>query len=252
MASNKKSSSSSVQKNLSFFFPSKKNTEVLPPSSNEYFKEKLLEESHNSERIDREQNLVKNCDNEDKISELSTKLDAANKEISSVKKIVAKQRDDIKSLKHLVNAANRLCVLKDLKIEQLLKEKGISMHNTTGPLFEKFKDKVDLSVLNQLRRIQKGQKYDSTFVLTLMRHLYASDLNVLLTKTAVGSGKSKIAVSPAKTSIIHQMFRERIVSEEDDQIQIELRVNRISSLINDAIFNIVRPLKRVIIHKLRF
>lgn len=150
-------------------------------------------------------------------------------------------------LKHALNVSNRLCVSKDVKIERLLKEKS---NRTVGKLeqkqvmFEKFENSVDPSVLKELRKIQTGQKQDSSFVLMLVRHFYRDDPSALFNRTA--SGKGKLPITPAKKSIMHELLKERVISEGEDEFRAELRSNRISALINDAICNILRPLKRVI------
>lgn len=190
-------------KDISLYFPSKKLTGKLPPS-NDFYNAKLLEESQvlGNTVSDNEQFSVENVDNE-KIKELLAKLDEANEEIRSLKETVATQNKDIKALKYLVNASNRLCVAKDIKIESLLKNRagGAEENIITPVLFKNFENKIESSTLKQLRSFQEGQNYDSSFVLMLVRHFYAENINVLLSKSASGSGKSKTAVSPEKKKL---------------------------------------------------
>lgn len=226
------------------FFPTKTKSNQLPSCSENFYRAKLLEASQNSENSVACETGVNGSDNE-----LLLKLEKANEEIRTLKETVERQNKDIKALKYLVNSANRLCVAKDLKIESLLKqpvENGQS--DIAIPiLFKRFEKMVESSTLKQLRSVQFGQKYDSTFVLTLVRHFYSNNINSLLTKTATGSkqGKGKTAVSSEKKRLIHELLKERVISEESNGFCVENRLNRISDLLNDAIYNIVRPLKRV-------
>lgn len=138
-----------------------------------------------------------------------------------------------------------MCVSKDIKIEKLLSEKSTAdKTETPKTLFKSFEEKINSLVLKKLRSLDNGQKFDSTFVLTLVRSLYANDLTVLLSRNVSGKGKSPI--TPAKKTIIHDMLNERVIAEETDETLATQRINRIGGLLNDAITNITRPLKRVI------
>lgn len=228
-----------MSKTIDHFFYQKKSTSELPSSSNSFLKQKLLEKSQECEKA------KKTTENIGGISEelLQNKLNKANQTIKELKEIVAKQKNDIKLLKYSLNAANRLCVSKDLNIERLIKEKNSQTQEQTiqKTIFSSFEGKIDSIVLKDLRTVPNGQSYDSTFVLKLIRHLYGNDLSVLLTRSV--SGKNKSAITPTKRKIVQDILRERIVIEERDETRAELRTNRVGTLIHDAINNIVRPLK---------
>lgn len=218
---------SNVPKNgkITLFFPSKKKIDKLPSSSESFYEEKLLQESDN---LDLDTN---------------SQLNVAHEEIRILKETVEQQKKDIKALKYLLNASNRLCVAKDLKIEILERNSTVQCDPEVN-LFKKFEGKMDQTLLKQLRAVREGQQSDSTFVLNMIRHFYANNTKALLNKTAVGSIKD--AITPDKKATITVLLKERVLREEQDGNRVNLRLNRINNLINDAISNITRPLKRVI------
>lgn len=201
---------------------------------------KLIEKSQQS----KSSNNSLDASDGNSVEDLKIKLSQANDTIKKQNEIIIKQKDDIKLLKFTINASNRLCVSKDLKIERLIKGKNDQNKKPKceNILYGKFEHKIDASTLDELRKVSFGQNYDSSFILKLVRHLYAKDHSVLLTKSATGV-KNKTAITPSKKSIITDLFRERIVCEENDEVRIALRINRVSTLVNDAINNICRPLK---------
>lgn len=239
------SNSKSNNANITQFFPSIKKTDTFPNSARIFYENKLLEAS-NTLKVSEDQNLENIIDIEKKNEELLTELCAANKEILQLKEKVRKQEKDIKSLKYLVNTANRLCVSKDLTIERIMSEKNNTTCVSQPPsLFKKFEENLDITILKKLRGIQIGQKHDSTFIRMLIQHIYKDDIKILLNKTSYGNAKGKTAVSPVKKLMVQEMLKERVISEENDEIRVDLRVNRVGSLINDAISNIGRNLKQV-------
>lgn len=237
-----------MSKNTSItsYFSHKKSEDELPSSVNKYLKEKLLEASKENDIVsDAEKNIKFEVD----AVQLKAELEQANEKIRNLTTKIARQNEDIKMLKHALKISNGICVSKDVKIDRLLKEKA---KITGGKLeqkpvmFVKFESDVDPITLKKLRSIQMGQKQDSTFVLTLVRHFYRNDLNVLFNRTA--SGKGKMPITPTKKAAIQKILEERVMIEESDIIRVGFRTNRINTLINDAIANITRPLKRVIKH----
>lgn len=173
-------------------------------------------------------------------------MDIANETINELNKLVATQRADIKLLKYSLNASTRLCVSKDLTIEKLKRENNqfhLAKKTTVHALiFNKFEQKLEASILKALRSVPTGQRNDSSFVLKLVRHLYEKDFSVLFERSA--GGKNKTAITPTKKNIINEILRERVITEEEEAFRAELRINRVDTLINDAIKNIVRPLKK--------
>lgn len=237
----------------------------LPSNSNDFFKQKLTEASEKCEKAKeneaisgsgigddqsktsevKEKELKIELEKANKgIKELKIELEKANKELKESKKKVSVQKEDIKLLKHSLNASNRLCVSKDIKIERLIKENQLARKSKVpAVIFDKFEGKINASTLKNLRSVPAGQPFDSTFILKLIRHLYENDHNVLLNRSA--AGKNKEALTPTKKNIIQEIFRERVVTEEEEEARIVLRTARVGMLICDAIRNIVRPLKKV-------
>lgn len=240
-----------MSKPIDFFFIKKKTVSELPSNSNVFFKQKLIETSNVCENA-KENEVISGSgigDNQSETCEineknLKIKLDRANEKIIELKKIVSTQKEDIKLLKHSLNASNRLCVSKDIKIEILIKEnQQAKKSKVEAIIFNKFEGKINASTLKDLRSVPTGQTFDSTFILKLVRYLYENEHDVLLDRSV--AGKNKPAITPTKKNIIKDVLRERVTIEEEEEVRIELRTPRVGILISDAIRNIVRPLKRV-------
>lgn len=234
-----------MSKNLYSYFSQKQSDDVLPSSVNNYLKEKLLEASKETNENDGEKTIKTEMD----AVKLKAELEKANEKIKNLTMKLTKQNDDIKLLKHALKTSNRLCVSKDVKIERLLKERAkitVGKLEQKPVMFKKFEENIDPATLKKLRNIQMGQKQDSSFVLLLVRHFYWNDLSILFNRTA--SGKGKTPITPAKKTVMQEILKERVLLEESDEIHVDLRANRINILINDAIANITRLLKRVILH----
>lgn len=243
-----------MSKSIDYFFTKKKVVSELPSNSNNFFKQKLIEASNECENI-KENKVINGSGIEDdqcetrEITEkkLKRELDKANEEIIKLKKIVSTQKEDIKLLKHSLNASNRLCVSKDLKIEILIKKnQQATKVKFQNVIFSKFEGKINASTLKDLRSVPSGQTYDSRFILKLVRYLYANNHNVLMDRSV--AGKNKTPITPTKKKIIEDILRERVTIEEEEEIRIEHRTARVGTLICDAIRNIVRPLKRVAVN----
>lgn len=241
-----------MSKTIDFFFTKKKTVSELPSSSNDFFNQKLIEASEECENA-RENEVISGSsigDNQSETREineekLKKELDEAKKEIIKLKKKVSVQKEDIKLLKHSLNASNRLCVLKDIKIERLIKEIQQTKKSEVQPfIFNKFETEINASTLKDLRSVPTGQKNDSTFILKLVRYLYENNHNVLLDRSVAGINKT--AITPKKKKIIQDILQERVTIEEEEEVRIELRTARVGTLISDAIRNIVRPLKKAV------
>lgn len=234
-----------MSKGISAYFLSKRKSSELPPNVSDYLKSKLAEKS--KENV----NVVENDSNskiELDVAHLQIKLEEANKKIEHLNGTIVQQNEDIKLLKRALKISNQLCVSKDVKIERLLKEKSkcvVGKSQSKPVMFKNFESRVDSSMLKQLRNIPPGQKQDSTFILMMVRYLYREDRSILCDRTV--SGKGKTPITPTKKRVMDEMLKERVVAEEDDEFRVLHRTNRIGSLISDAIYNITRPLKRVII-----
>lgn len=235
---------------IDFFF-SKKKTPSLPPNCANFLKEELEDsakksilEKENSKLVGEELSSKELSETKKELIEVKKELFEAKEKLKQSNEIIFKQNSDIKLLKHSLNSSSRLCVQKDLQIERLLKGKKDSQIQkpAASVLFDKFENSLDSVALKDLKSVPNNQTNDSTFVLKLMRYLYADNLSVLLTKSV--SGKSKTAISPVKKNLIENILKERIIAGEHNENQIALRASRAALLINDAIKNIVRPLKK--------
>lgn len=225
---------------IEFFFTKKKTTD-LPSNCANFLKERLEDCSKKSKRSAERESSNPSGDELSK-KELQKQLNEANETIKNLNEIISKQKSDIKLLKHSLNSSNRLCVQKDLKIERLKNDTNSQTNKPKNSvLFHKFEESISSVVLRELKSVPNGQTNDSTFVLKLMRHLYANDLQVLLNKSSCG--KNKVPITPKKKSLIEEILKERVVADEKDENRIVLRAGRVGTLINDAIKNIVRQLK---------
>lgn len=141
-----------------------------------------------------------------------------------------------------MSESNRLCVLKDIQIESLRK-KTVTCEKSKV-LFQHFESNINLVNLKALRSVPIGQKNDSKFITLLLRILYADNLSTLSQRNV--SGRNKLPITPTKKQIIDGIFKERIIAEETNIVQVELREKSVNTLLGDAILNIARPFKRVI------
>lgn len=126
----------------------------------------------------------------------------------------------------------------DLLTENLKKDVEIAeMEKKIRPnIFHEFENKFSTDSMKRLRLIGFAQKEDSAFVLAVMRGLYEGRLAVLSNKTVSGHSKNKTKgpITPAKMSIISNMFNERVESANNS---VERKM-KIKKHIKSAIGNI--------------
>lgn len=125
---------------------------------------------------------------------------------------------------------------KDLKIMQL--EKKLLKTSPKG-----FKDFAHIFTDDDLKKIQSvrsGVNNDSSFVLKIAKALYKNQLHVLEKKSVTGKSKGipKEAITPAKKSIIVEMFKERCITESPTAALLDNRLKSTNQLIKRAILNI--------------
>lgn len=108
----------------------------------------------------------------------------------------------LKHAKKLLKESAKIILEKELLIKKL-EEKIAKPSNDQRKkdLFKKFENKFDWIDLENLRSVKPGAKFDSTFVLNLVRLLYGSDLSKLKNKNVTGKiykGERKDPLTPEK------------------------------------------------------
>lgn len=96
--------------------------------------------------------------------------------------------------------------------------------------------------LAELRSIGISEREDSTFILSLMRMIYADELTKLKVKSVSGrttkKDQPKQKFTPEKEKIIRKMYAERLIDVKDNN-----RANKLNKLIKNALRNIVKSIE---------
>lgn len=118
---------------------------------------------------------------------------------------------------------------KDVEIEEMKKKNRPKMYH-------EFVNEFSAESIEKFRSIGLAQEEDSAFVLALVRSLYENNLNVLSKKTVSGRSKNKTKepISPAKKSIITNIFNKRLGTNSNSGE----RKKKLNTLIKTAIGNI--------------
>lgn len=145
----------------------------------------------------------------------------------------------LKHAKSLLKESMQLIFEKDLKLKSLeCKLSEVSLNDERQTFFKNFEKEIGSEDLDQLRKIKLGPQFDSTFVLSLMRILYRSNLSTLRTKSVTGrkfKGENRTPLTPKK-KLIESMMTERI--ERENKNDAEKRIGKIGIHLKSAIWNI--------------
>lgn len=68
------------------------------------------------------------------------------------------------------------------------------------------------SQLSELRLIGKDKSKDSTFVLSVVRQLYANNLSIVKNKSVCGRKNKKEPMTPEKSNVLKEIFNQRLKS----------------------------------------
>lgn len=171
----------------------------------------------------------------------STESDSNVEELCSNYKETLKINEvQLKHAKKLLKESAKIILEKELLIKNLEEKIAVpSNDQRKKDLFKKFENKFDWIDLENLRSVKPGAKFDSTFVLNLVRLLYGSDLSKLKNKSVTGKiykGERKDPLTPEKKSLITEIIKERISSEQDNTAA--QRMKQISRHMRAAIYNI--------------
>lgn len=134
------------------------------------------------------------------------------------------------------------------KLRQLDDEPKKNSQNIQFQDFESFFEPADIKAI---RSVRSGREKDSTFVLKVSRGLYKTDTQKLFERSSTGKrqkGIQKKVITPQKKQVIEEMFRERIISELQNEIdyegELEGRKSKLNRLIGKAIDNIKKQCKK--------
>lgn len=92
------------------------------------------------------------------------------------------------------------------------------------------------SQLGEFQSIGNEISKDSTFVLTVVRKLYANDLLSVKKKSTNGRRNGKEPMTPEKLNVLKQLFKQRLTSF--DSTEKDSRLGKLTRHINNAFSNI--------------
>lgn len=226
----------------------KKTDQITNGNSIERFLVKSKHESKESSiKSFTEQKLAKqvNLSEQNSIAEgkndPSNEIDTLKAELLKEKKKNEQLESDLKKSVAYIKDFNAINLSKDIEIEKLTKKLETASLNTHQSLFSEF-DNFDEDELKVLRSIKSGISQDSTFVLKCMRFLYPNPavLNDVSVTGKQYRKQRKEKLCEKNVNIITAMLRQRINSEDVDQMTTLKRLGRMNKLIRDAITKI-RP-----------
>lgn len=108
--------------------------------------------------------------------------------------------------------------------------------------FSDFSNVFTSNQLAELRKIGLSAREDSSFVLAIMKFIYADRLTILKSKSVSGRAakidQPKEKITPEKENIIRKIFAERMLDINDDQ-----RAKKLNKYIKDALGNITKSVE---------
>lgn len=202
-----------------------------------YVEEKLATQVNSS------QQNIPPLDEENETSSDFTEINNLKNELSNEKKKNQLLVDDLKKSVAFINDFKTINLSKDIEIEKLTKQLELASLDTNSTLFSEF-DNFNQDQLKGLRSVKSGFSRDSSFVLMAMRFLYPNPavLNDISVTGKLYKKQRKEKMSEKHLNIVTSLLRERINSEEVDQISTLKRLRRVNKLIRDAIIK-MRPKK---------
>lgn len=238
-------------KRIYHFFPIQKN---VTNSASDFYTENLPKKRKREDvnTHERESDEVHNAciEQSDQLKECETRIEILNKENSLLKSELKKANaqivklnsqngkylNDIVSLKKLYSDACCTYVKKDLKIK-LLEKKCVK---EGGVRYGAYEYLLGQKVIKKLNKLSAQKRSDSSFVLAVMRKLYEEvDERTLNNISARGTDKN-CGLTPDKRTVIEDLFLERLNSENLDDDSLAERYDRLTTLINYALNNMLR------------
>lgn len=229
---NEKKTKFSLPKNNSLitgFFPKEANNSIQVP------KEKQKSHIDQFYAVQQKECQEKTC--ADKKVELQKQLIASKSKLVQTEKAYA--------------VAMEICTEKDAEILAL--QCKIDSINTVATVdtddsslnevpFSKFATDFEEEHLNAIRSVGISVREDSTFVLQVIRSLYANNLQKLQSVSITGRSKdkSKEQISPKKMNILSSMYKERLSKLPER----EIRLHNLNQLIARGIINITKAIKK--------
>lgn len=163
---------------------------------------------------------------------IRTGENSCQKQIEQLKSEISSCEAERKKLKNEYFDLLMVNLQKDVEINEMEKKTGSST-------FDEFKNDLSSEAIDKLSIIGSEEKYDSKFILTVVRDLYGGKLNELSKKSVTGRAKvenTKESITPTKMTIITKIFEKR-VSGSSKGIERKKNVNK---HIKTAIQNIVK------------
>lgn len=109
--------------------------------------------------------------------------------------------------------------------------------------FESVSDIFDGDQISHLKTISTNERGDSTFVCSVLKYLYADNLDSVKNKTACGKsrrGQTRNMMTPEKKGTVQDIYNERLSSLAIGIEEKKTREKKLNKLINDAFNNIAK------------
>lgn len=208
----------------------------------------------------------------------SCENDSCSVEIDELKKKIATAKSELSRILVGQSTVISICEEKDMQIECLESEielipKNSECANDINPirndtpmhheplssqkqptsnvqLFTRFVNDFTDDQLENIRKIGNATAEDSSFFLKILRSLYYADLSKLFTVSATGcslKGQKKEKIQEEKMNILKGMFQERLenLRNATNQTEIDNRLSKLNKLLNTAITNIQKSIKKI-------
>lgn len=185
-----------------------------------------------------------------KKSDLQKQLNAAKAKLAQIEKAqaaamtICTEKDEEISILQRQTQPNNTVVMSNVPVIVSYDAASSSAREEVTPdkPFTKFADSFNGHQLSSIQSIGISCSQDSTFILEVIRSLYAENIEKLHRVTVTGRSKdeSKEPISPKKKEVLSSMFIERL----KDQPQSDVRMRNLNKLAGRAIVNITKVMKK--------
>lgn len=160
-------------------------------------------------------------------------INEINRENDELKRKVKESRD-----KYILLLTENL--KRDHVLNEINKKMGkTQIANMELKNFEKYENLIGNDGVEKLNSIGDEEKNDSTFILTIIRIIYANEIDILMNTTTTGrDGTSKM--SEEKKNVVKILFKERLKNSKDEKTRFE-KLNR---RLKNAFSNVRRKPKK--------
>lgn len=166
------------------------------------------------------------------------------KEKENLKKQIIELKEKIEKIEDAMESCRSVLMEKDTVIAKLQVNSTQSLALDKPEMkFESFSNILNGDQINQLKTISTNERGDSTFVCSVLKYIYADNLDSIKNKTACGKnckGQKRNMMTPEKKGMVQDILNERLSSLAIGFEEKQKRENKLNKLINDAFYNITK------------